>query len=151
MLYYTRNEGEREAAQHLPTMKGEHIMKNSEFKVTIDATHINIFTEDDMNAMKVFIMTNEIETVRDAFVILNRLFHGEPLKVSAEFCKNSKASGVLSDDGLDVWLNLWTFDAYNNRVINVQTYITTVWNITDSEQGLELVRENGLLMIYNKQ
>lgn len=151
MLYYTRNEGEREAAQHLPTMKGEHTMKNSEFKVTIDATHINIFTEDDMNAMKVFRMTNEIETVRDAFVVLNRLFHGEPLKVSAEFCKNSKASGILSDDGLDVWLNLWTFDAYNNRVINVQTYITTVWNITDSEQGLELVRENGLLMIYNKQ
>ena len=26
-------------------------MKNSEFKVTIDATHINIFTEDDLDAM----------------------------------------------------------------------------------------------------
>ena len=122
-------------------------MRNSEFKVTIDATHINIFTEDDMDAMKVFRMSNEIEVIRDAFITLNRLFHGEPLKVS----KNCKASGILSDDGLDVWLNLWTFDAYNNRVINVQTYITTVWNITDSEQGLELVRENGLLMIYNKQ
>lgn len=126
-------------------------MRNSEFKVTIDATHINIFTEDDMNAIKVFRMSNETEVIRDAFITLNRLFHGEPLKVSAEFCKNCKASGILSDDGLDVWLNLWTFDAYNNRVINVQTYITTVWNITDSEQGLELVRENGLLMIYNKQ
>ena len=126
-------------------------MKNSEFKVTIDATHMNIFTEDDLDAMKVFRMSNETEVIRAAFIILNRLFHGEPLKVSAEFCKNSKASGILSDDGLDVWLNLWTFDAYNNRVINVQTYITTVWNITDSEQGLELVRENGLLMIYNKQ
>ena len=126
-------------------------MKNSEFKVTIDATHINIFTEDDMDAMKVFRMNNEIEVIRDAFITLNRLFHGEPLKVSAEFCKNCKARGVLSDDGLDVWLSLWTFDAYNNRVINVQTYITTVWNIKDSEQGLELVRENGLLMIYNKQ
>lgn len=126
-------------------------MRNSDFKVTIDSTHMNIFTEDDMNAMEAFKMNNEIKVVRDAFITLNRLYNGHPLKVSAEFCKNCKAGGVLSDDGLDVWLNLWTFDAYNNRVINVQTYITTVWNITDSEQGLELVRENGLLMIYNKQ
>ena len=96
-------------------------------------------------------MNNEAGGIRDACIVLNRLFHGEPLKVSAEFCKNCKASGILSNDGLDVWLNRWTFDAYNNRVINVQTYITTVWNITDSEQGLELVRENGLLTIYNKQ
>lgn len=126
-------------------------MRNSDFKVTIDSTHMNIFTEDDMNAMEAFKMNNEIKVVRDAFIALNRLFHGHPLKVSAEFCKNCKASGILSNDGLDVWLNLWTFDAYNDRVINVQTYITTVWNICNSEQGLELVRENGLLMIYNKQ
>ena len=81
-------------------------MRNSEFKVTIDATHINIFTEDDLEAIKTFRMNNETEVIRDAFIVLNRLFHGEPLKVSAEFCKNSRANGILSDDGLDVWLNL---------------------------------------------
>lgn len=126
-------------------------MRNSEFKVTIDSTHMDIFTEEDMNAIEAFKMNNEIKVVRDAFIALNRLYKGHPLKVSAEFCKNARAKGRLSKDGLDVWLCLWTVDAYNNRVINVQTYITTVWNITDSEQGLELVRENGLLMIYNKQ
>ena len=126
-------------------------MKNSEFKVAIDPKYTNIFTEDDLDAIKVFRMNNETEVIRDAFVILNRLFHGDPLKVSAEFCKNSKASGVLSNDGLDVWLDLWTFDAYNNRVINVQAYITIVWNICNSEQGLELIREDGLLTIYNAQ
>ena len=126
-------------------------MKSSEFKVAIDPTHTDIFTPDDMDAIRTLRMTDEIETVRDAFVTLNRLFNGTPLKVSAEFCKNSKASDILSKDGLDIWLSLWTFDAYNNRVINVQTYITTVWNICNSEQGLELVRENGLLTIYNKQ
>lgn len=132
-------------------MRGEQIMKSSEFKVAIDPTHTDIFTPDDMDAIRTLRMTDEIETVRDAFVTLNRLFNGTPLKVSAEFCKNSKASDILSKDGLDIWLSLWTFDAYNNRVINVQTYITTVWNICNSEQGLELVRENGLLTIYNKQ
>ena len=126
-------------------------MRNSEFKVTIDATHINIFTEDDMNAMKVFRVNNEIETVRDAFIVLNRLFHGEPLKVSAEFCKNARAKGRLSKDGLDVWLCLWTVDTYNNRVIKAQTYITAVWDITDDKRGRELMRQYGVETVYEQK
>lgn len=126
-------------------------MKNSEYKVTVNPAHMDIFTPDDLDAMKVFRMNNETEVIRGAFIIMNRLFAGAPLKVSAEFCKNSKASGILSNDGLDVWLNLWTFNAYNNSVINVQTYITTVWNIANSEQGLELIRKNGLLVIYDSK
>lgn len=126
-------------------------MKNSEYKVAINPAHMDIFTPDDLDAIKVFRMSNETEVIRGAFEILNNLFAGEPLTLSAEFCKNCKANGILSNDGLDIWLNLWTFDTYNNRVINVQTYITTVWNITDNEQGLELVRKNGLLMIYDSK
>ena len=126
-------------------------MKNSEFKVTVDATHINIFTEDDLEAMKVFRMSNETEVVRDAFIALNRLFHGEPLKVSAEFCKNARAKGRLSKDGLDVWLCLWTVDTYNNRVIKAQTYITTVWDITDDKRGRELMRQYGVETIYEQK
>lgn len=126
-------------------------MKNSEYKVAINPAHMDIFTPDDLDAIKVFRMSNETEVVRGAFEILNNLFAGEPLKMSAEFCKNNKANGILSDDGLDVWLNLWTFDTYNNSVINVQTYITTVWNIANGEQGLELVRKNGLLAIYDSK
>lgn len=126
-------------------------MKNSEFKVTIDATHINIFTEDDMDAMKVFRMSNETEVIRDAFITLNRLFHGEPLKVSAEFCKNARAKGRLSKDGLDVWLCLWTVDTYNNRVIKAQTYMTTVWDITDDERGRQLMRQYGVETIYERK
>ena len=126
-------------------------MRNSEFKVTVDATHINIFTEDDLEAMKVFRMSNETEVVRDAFIALNRLFHGEPLKVSAEFCKNARAKGRLSKDGLDVWLCLWTVDTYNNRVIKAQTYITTVWDITDDKRGRELMRQYGVETIYEQK
>lgn len=126
-------------------------MKNSEYKVAINPAHMDIFTPDDLDTIKVFRMSNETEVIRGAFEILNNLFAGEPLTLSAEFCKNCKASGILSNDGLDIWLNLWTFDTYYNRVINVQTYITTVWNITDNEQGLELVRKNGLLMIYDSK
>lgn len=126
-------------------------MKNSKYKVAINPAHTDIFTPDDLDAIKVFRMSNETEVIRGAFEILNNLFAGEPLTLSAEFCKNCKASGILSNDGLDIWLNLWTFDTYNNRVINVQTYITTVWNITDGEQGLELVRKNGLLVIYDSK
>ena len=126
-------------------------MRNSEFRVTIDATHINIFTEDDMDAMKVFRMNNEIKVVRDAFIALNRLYNGHPLKVSAEFCKNAQAKGRLSKDGLDVWLCLWTVDTYNNRVIKAQTYITTVWDITDNKRGRELMRQYGVETIYEQK
>lgn len=126
-------------------------MRNSEFKVTIDATHINIFTEDDMNAMKVFRVNNEIKVVRDAFIALNRLYNGHPLKVSAEFCKNARAKGRLSKDGLDVWLCLWTVDTYNNRVIKAQTYITAVWDITDDKRGRELMRQYGVETVYEQK
>ena len=126
-------------------------MRNSEFKVTVDATHINIFTEDDLEAMKVFRMSNETEVIRDAFIVLNRLFHGEPLKVSAEFCKNARAKGRLSKDGLDVWLCLWTVDTYNNRVIKAQTYITAVWDITDDKRGRELMRQYGVETVYEQK
>ena len=126
-------------------------MRNSEFKVTVDATHINIFTEDDLEAMKVFRMINETEVIRDAFITLNRLYKGHPLKVSAEFCKNARAKGRLSKDGLDVWLCLWTVDTYNNRVIKAQTYITTVWDITDDKRGRELMRQYGVETIYEQK
>ena len=126
-------------------------MRNSEFKVTVDATHINIFTEDDLEAMKVFRMSNETEVIRDAFIALNRLYNGHPLKVSAEFCKNARAKGRLSKDGLDVWLCLWTVDTYNNRVIKAQTYITTVWDITDDKRGRELMRQYGVETVYEQK
>ena len=126
-------------------------MRNSEFKVTVDATHINIFTEDDLEAMKVFRMSNETEVIRDAFITLNRLYNGHPLKVSAEFCKNARAKGRLSKDGLDVWLCLWTVDTYNNRVIKAQTYITTVWDITDDKRGRELMRQYGVETVYEQK
>ena len=126
-------------------------MRNSEFKVTVDATHINIFTEDDLEAMKAFRMNNETEVIRDAFIILNRLYNGEPLKVSAEFCKNTRAKERLSKDGLDVWLCLWTVDTYNNRVIKAQTYITTVWDITDDKRGRQLMRQYGVETIYERK
>lgn len=114
-------------------------MKNSEFEFTPNSNYIDLFTTDD------------IEVIRKAFATLNNLFHGEPLKASAEFCKNKSANNILSENGLNVWLNLWTVDIYNNRVVNVQTYLTVVLSITDSEQGIELVRKNGLLTIYDKQ
>ena len=126
-------------------------MRNSEFKVTVDATHINIFTEDDLEAMKVFRMSNETEVIRDAFIALNRLYNGHPLKVSAEFCKNARAKGRLSKDGLDVWLCLWTVDTYNNRVIKAQTYITAVWDITDDKRGRELMRQYGVETVYEQK
>ena len=126
-------------------------MKNSEFKVTIDATHMDIFTEDDMNAIEAFKMNNEIKVVRDAFIALNRLYKGHPLKVSAEFCKNTRAKERLSKDGLDVWLCLWTVDTYNNRVIKAQTYITTVWDITDDKRGRQLMRQYGVETIYERK
>lgn len=125
-------------------------MKNNEYKVSFNREQRHLYTRDDMDAIHVFRM-NETEVIRDAFITLNRLYHGEPLKVSAEFCKNVSAAGRLSKDGLDVWLNLWTVDTYNNRVIHVQTCLTDTLDITDSEQGRKLIDEYGLVSIYNLQ
>ena len=119
-------------------------MKNS-----FNREQLHLYTCDDMDAIHVFKM-NETEVIRDAFIPLNRLYNGEPLKVSAEFCKNARAAGRLSKDGLDVWLSLWTVDNYNNRVINVQAYLTDTFDITSSEQGRELIQENGIVRIYHQ-
>lgn len=126
-------------------------MKNSEYKVAIDPRDANIFTEDDLDAIKVFRMNNETEVVRNAFIAFNRLYNGEPLKVSAEFCKNARAKGRLSKDGLDVWLCLWTVDTYNNRVIKAQTYMTIIWDITDNKRGRQLMRQYGVETVYERK
>mgnify|MGYP006920944413 CR=1 FL=1 len=123
-------------------------MKKDSYKVTINPTNAYIFTSADYTAMSAF-HEIEAETIRDAFIALNRLYNGEPLKVSAEFCKNARAVDRLSKNGLDVWLDLWTLDTYNNRVINVQAYLTDTFDITDSEQGRELIKARGIEHIYN--
>lgn len=125
-------------------------MKNSEYKVNFNREQLHLYTCDDLDAIHVF-KEEETETIRDAFIALNGLYHGEPLRVSAEFCKNARAAGRLSKDGLDVWLNLWTVDVYNNRVIHAQACLTDTFDITDSEQGRKLIDEYGLVSIYNLQ
>lgn len=124
-------------------------MKNTEFKVTWNRENLHLYTCDDLDAIHVFKM-NETAVIRDAFITMNRLYHGEPLKVSAEFCKNERAKGRLSNDGLDVWLSLWTVDTYNGRVIHAQAYLTDVWDVTDSEQGRDLLSAHGLVTVYSE-
>lgn len=124
---------------------------NTEFKAILNRENLYLYTCDDLDAIRVFKEVEEAETLRNAFETMNNLYHGEPLKVSAEFCKNARATGRLSEDGLDVWLSLWTIDTYNDRVIHLQACLTDVWDITDSEQGRELMKAHGIETIYKQE